>query len=203
MVGLAFERVNLSLHRAGGAAWEDGNDPDVIWVDLDSQAISQGFQRTFTRRIKTLVGRGVKRGRGVDEHDLAFGFLQQRKKFAGNDERSADIDVEQPVKIHRSCALDFARVKCTRGVNQNIEPARCFTDKLGEFLDACFVRKVGSPADRARAAQRGCICQFFRIPARKTNLGAVRCEGLRGGLASATTSASHQSCLIFHGERRD
>jgi len=172
MVGLAFERVNLSLHRAGGAAWENAHDPDVIWADLDSQAINQGFQRTFTRRIKTPVGRGVKRGRGVDELDLAFGFPQQRKKFAGNDERSADIDVEQLVKIHRSCALDFTHVKCTRAVNQNIQLAHCFADKLGELLDACFVRKVGSPADRARAAQRGCICQFLRIPARKTNLRA-------------------------------
>jgi hypothetical protein len=109
----------------------------------------------------------VKRGRRVDEHDLAFGFPQQRKKFAGNDERSADIDVEQPVKIHRSCALDFTHVKCTRAVNQNIQPAHCFADKLGEFLDACFVRKIGSPAERARAAQRGGICQFLRIPARR------------------------------------
>ncbi len=27
--------------------------------------------------------------------------------------------------------------------------------------------------------------------------------GLRDGLANATASASHQSCLIFHGERDD
>ncbi len=54
-------------------------------------------------------------------------------------------------------------------------PAHCFADKLGEFLNASFVRKTGSPADRARAVQRGGICQFLRILARKANPYAFHC----------------------------
>jgi hypothetical protein len=144
----------------------------------------------------------VKRGKGVDEHDLAFGFPQQRKKFAGNDERSADIDVEQPVKIYRSCAFDFTHVKCTRAVNQIIQPAHCFADKLGEFLDACFVRKVGSGRPLpSRTAWLYLSVSSHSGPQDK--LGRLHCEGLRDGLANATAGASYESCLIFYGERYD